>query len=65
MLFAFICHWPNVSTLKWHTYFLFLSADNFHDNTAVLTRPVGKQMNEVKSATQENEQIPFRDQNSA
>jgi len=41
---------------------LYLAGDNFHEHTAVITRPNGKQMNEDKPGTQENEQSTFNDE---
>lgn len=41
---------------------LYLAGDNFHGHTAVITRPNGKQMNEDKLGTKENDQSTFNDE---
>ena len=42
--------------LNWHTYISFLAGDDFREHTAVITKPVGKKINEDKHGTPENEQ---------
>ena len=47
--------------LKRNIYFSFLAANDFHDDTVVLTKTVGEQKDEDKPGTQENKQGAFKD----
>ena len=59
-LVKLLCYWPNIN-IKWHTYISFLAGDDFYEHTAVITRPVGNQMNEPKPGTQENKHGALND----
>ena len=59
-LVKLLCYWPSIN-IKWHTYISFLVGYDFHEHTAVITRPVGNQMNEQKPGTQENKHGALND----